>query len=130
MLGGIDSGLCIILKASLQWVPVLGPVSLRAGSRDPPKDAFPTPALTRAIAPPPAQAMQFFGFVFIDKRKTLQKSNVVNVAAQALEDGTPSALLIFPEGTLFSRLTRPKSDAFASTSGVVSLRVSLKSRID
>lgn len=74
--------------------------------------------------------MQFFGFVFIDKRKTLQKSNVVNVAAQALEDGTPSALLMFPEGTLFSRLTRPKSDAFASTSGVVSLRVSLKSRID
>ena len=64
--------------------------------------------------------MQFFGFVFIDKRKKLQKSNVVSVAAQALEDGTPHALLIFPEGTLFSRLTRPKSDAFASTCGVVS----------
>ncbi|KAK4703674.1 syntaxin 1B/2/3, partial [Phenoliferia sp. Uapishka_3] len=64
------------------------------------------------------QAMQFLRFAFIDKSQTLQKSTVVSSAKQALEDGTPYSLLIFPEGTLFSRLTRPKSEAFAKTSGV------------
>ncbi|KAM0747438.1 hypothetical protein T439DRAFT_349862 [Meredithblackwellia eburnea MCA 4105] len=88
VLGKIDTGLIIILKASLKWVPILGP------------------------------AMQFYRFIFIDKTRTLQKSSLNDTAKQALRDDSPFALLLFPEGTLVSRLTRPKSQAFAQAQGV------------
>jgi 1-acyl-sn-glycerol-3-phosphate acyltransferase len=63
--------------------------------------------------------MIFFNFVFVKKTQHPLKG-IWNSAKQHLADGAPFTLLLFPEGTLVSRLTRPKSAAFAETSGVVS----------
>jgi 1-acyl-sn-glycerol-3-phosphate acyltransferase len=68
-----------------------------------------------------SQAMQLFQFAFVDKKRKLHKTGIYKYAKQTIANAEPFALLLFPEGTLFSRLTRPKSSAFAATSGVVSL---------
>lgn len=67
------------------------------------------------------QAMQLFGFAFVGKSAPLQKAGIIKFAKKTVAYGRPFALLLFPEGTLFSRLTRPKSASFAATSGVVSI---------
>ncbi|ORY91669.1 acyltransferase-domain-containing protein [Leucosporidium creatinivorum] len=90
-MANISSGICIILKASLQWAPVVGP------------------------------AMQLFQFIFLNKNKTLQKSGLYKSAKAAVEHNLPFSLLLFPEGTLVSRLTRPKSASFAAAQGIPDL---------
>ncbi|GJN89900.1 hypothetical protein Rhopal_002889-T1 [Rhodotorula paludigena] len=86
---GVSSGLIIILKASLEWAPIVGP------------------------------AMQLFRFCFINNReRTLPKSNLYQVAQVAERAGEPYHALLFPEGTLYSGLTRPKSKAFAAKLGI------------
>lgn len=67
-----------------------------------------------------SQAMQLFQFIFLDKQKTLQDSGMLQAAQDAIAWDKPFQLLLFPEGTLVSRLTRPKSAAFAEKSGIVS----------
>ncbi|KAK4056554.1 hypothetical protein OIO90_002402 [Microbotryomycetes sp. JL221] len=67
-------------------------------------------------------AMQLFQFVFLDKKHTLQQSNLLQVAKNAVAWNKPFQLLIFPEGTLVSRLTRPKSASFAKTAGIDDLK--------
>lgn len=42
-------------------------------------------------------------------------------ARDSVERDDPFQLLIYPEGTLYSKLTRPKSKAFAEAQGIVSL---------
>jgi 1-acyl-sn-glycerol-3-phosphate acyltransferase len=75
--------------------------------------------------------MQLFQFIFLNKEKTLQKSGLYNTAKAAVEHDLPFSLLLFPEGTLVSRLTRPKSASFAVAQGIVSfLLPSRGSRID
>lgn len=64
--------------------------------------------------------MQLFQFIFLNKNKTLQKSGLYKTAKAAVEHNLPYALLLFPEGTLVSRLTRPKSASFAAAQGIVS----------
>lgn len=64
--------------------------------------------------------MQLFRFAFVSKEKPLQKSGIYETAKDNFESGLPFSLLLFPEGTLLSPLTRPKSAAFAKASGVVS----------
>ncbi|BGO90566.1 hypothetical protein NBRC10512_005285 [Rhodotorula toruloides] len=85
---GVSSGLIIILKASLEWAPIVGP------------------------------AMQLFHFCFISKTKTLAKSNLFRVAKEARDRDEPYHCLLFPEGTLYSRLTRPRSAKYAQASGI------------
>ena len=64
--------------------------------------------------------MRFFKFAFVSKKLPLQKSPLVSSAREAIADGRPYSLLIYPEGTLFAEDTQPMSDAFALQSGVVS----------
>ncbi|SCZ98881.1 BZ3500_MvSof-1268-A1-R1_Chr7-1g09304 [Microbotryum saponariae] len=92
-LAHLDGGIIIILKASLRWAPIVGP------------------------------AMQLFEFVFIDKKHRLQDSDeIYHHAQRSTALGLPFQLLLYPEGTLVSALTRPKSEAYARTLGVVSSR--------
>lgn len=86
---GVSSGLIIILKASLEWAPIVGP------------------------------AMQLFHFCFISKTKTLVKSNLFHVAKEMRDRDEPYHCLLFPEGTLYSRLTRPRSAKYAQASSIV-----------
>lgn len=71
--------------------------------------------------------MQWFKFAFIDKKNLLQNSGIVKNAQDNLKRGTAFALLLFPEATLVSRFTRPKSLAFAKASGIVRLSLLLPS---
>ncbi|GAA6050014.1 hypothetical protein JCM3770_001914 [Rhodotorula araucariae] len=88
-LAGVSSGLVIVLKAALEWAPLVGP------------------------------AMQLFHFCFINNTtKPLSSSNLARVAADAARRGEPYQCLLFPEGTLYSPLTRPKSKAFADKEGI------------
>ncbi|GAA5985407.1 hypothetical protein JCM11641_000147 [Rhodosporidiobolus odoratus] len=86
--GSVASGLVIVLKASLEWAPIVGP------------------------------AMQLFHFCFIDKKKTLGRSNLYRTAAAAVKRDEPYQALLFPEGTLYSVLTRPKSAKYAESLGI------------
>ncbi|GAA5848846.1 hypothetical protein JCM9279_002962 [Rhodotorula babjevae] len=86
---GVANGLVIVLKASLEWAPLVG------------------------------FAMQLFRFCFINNTtKPLDKSNLVPVAREAKRRGEPYQCLLFPEGTLYSKLTRPKSRAYAEKVGI------------
>ncbi|KAM0788721.1 hypothetical protein ACM66B_002814 [Microbotryomycetes sp. NB124-2] len=98
LLANVGSGIIIILKASLRWAPIVGP------------------------------AMQLFQFVFLDKKHTLQQGGLLQVAENAVAWNRPFQLLLFPEGTLVSRLTRPKSASFAKTSGIEDLKNTLLPR--
>ncbi|GAA6029625.1 hypothetical protein JCM8097_000969 [Rhodosporidiobolus ruineniae] len=85
----VSQGLVIILKASLQWAPIVGP------------------------------AMQLFNFCFIDnKKKTLARSSLHRTAELIRSRLEPYQALIFPEGTLYSTLTQPKSAAYAEKIGI------------
>ncbi|BGP14919.1 hypothetical protein JCM10213v2_002874 [Rhodosporidiobolus nylandii] len=86
--GAVSAGLVIVLKASLEWAPLVGP------------------------------AMQLFNFCFISKTKTLGKSNLYRTAEQAIRRNEPYQALLFPEGTLYSALTRPKSAKYAESLGI------------
>ncbi|TNY19950.1 hypothetical protein DMC30DRAFT_447498 [Rhodotorula diobovata] len=86
---GVANGLVIVLKASLEWAPLVGP------------------------------AMQLFRFCFINSTtKPLDKSNLVPVAREAQRRGEAYQCLLFPEGTLYSSLTRPKSKLYADKVGI------------
>ncbi|GAA6063460.1 hypothetical protein JCM10212_002543 [Sporobolomyces blumeae] len=86
--GRVSEGIVIIIKASLQWAPLVGP------------------------------AMQLFRFVFLSRSRPLSTSTMYDTARDAVERDDPFQLVIFPEGTLYSRLTRPKSKAFAEAQGI------------
>lgn len=66
--------------------------------------------------------MQLFRFCFINSTtKPLDKSNLVPVAREAQRRGEAYQCLLFPEGTLYSSLTRPKSKLYADKVGIVRL---------
>lgn len=62
--------------------------------------------------------MQFFRFIFINKVKLLQNAGIVKQLQDNVKSASPFALLLFPEATLISKFTRPKSEAFAEASGI------------
>ncbi|GAA5832029.1 hypothetical protein JCM3766R1_003693 [Sporobolomyces carnicolor] len=96
--GRVSEGIVIIIKASLQWAPIVGP------------------------------AMQLFRFVFLSRAKPLSKSTMYETARDSVERDDPFQLVIFPEGTLYSRLTRPKSKAFADAQGIPDMEYTLLPR--
>ncbi|MBW0501619.1 hypothetical protein O181_041334 [Austropuccinia psidii MF-1] len=102
-LANLHGSLVIILKASLKWVPIVGP------------------------------AMQLFSFIFLNRSWSSDKSSLSEqldkLADQATrQDAIQSqsldklALLIFPEGTLVSPATRPLSKKYADKFGYSDLR--------
>lgn len=77
--------------------------------------------------------MQLFEFIFLDqspKSNAWEKSDraamgkiLKPLARRAEKYQKPLALLLFPEGTLFSSITQPKSAKYAEKIGVVSVVV-------
>ncbi|GAA5882122.1 hypothetical protein JCM16303_005614 [Sporobolomyces ruberrimus] len=96
--GRVSEGIVIIIKASLEWAPLVGP------------------------------AMQLFRFVFLSRAKPLSQSTMYETARDAVERDEPFQLVIYPEGTLYSRLTRPKSKAFAEAQGITDMEYTLLPR--
>lgn len=66
------------------------------------------------------QIMQSFDFDFISKTRPIQRPNsgMLQTAHRSTLDNSPFALLLFPEATLLSKLTQPKSTAYAHQLGV------------
>lgn len=112
----VSSGLIIILKASLEWAPLVGPV--RHGfflfKRSP--ELLLIVTLTLGAG----QAMQLFHFCFIGKDRPLTESNLFSTALWRRNRNEPYQCLLFPEGTLYSGQTQPRSAAFAEKLGIVS----------
>ncbi|CAH7673435.1 acyltransferase-domain-containing protein [Phakopsora pachyrhizi] len=106
-LAELHGSIVIILKASLKWVPLVGP------------------------------AMQMFQFIFLNRSWSSDKASLANELSQmadgvsSIEGSTATdetnqrerlALLIFPEGTLVSPKTRPISKKYADKMGLSDLR--------
>lgn len=68
--------------------------------------------------------MQIYHFIFLARSwasdRLLLSEKLSRLAARAQLLSTPIALMIFPEGTLVSKDTRPISKKFAEKTGIVS----------
>lgn len=68
--------------------------------------------------------MQVYHFIFLARSwasdRLLLSEKLSRLAARAQLLSTPIALMIFPEGTLVSKDTRPISKKFAEKTGIVS----------
>ncbi|THH10539.1 hypothetical protein EW145_g1245 [Phellinidium pouzarii] len=82
----------IVLKKSLKWVPVLG------------------------------WGMQIFSFIFLARSWVSDKhylvSKLAKLGRKAQQGDTPLAFIIYPEGTLVSKDTRPISKKYAEKMGI------------
>jgi 1-acyl-sn-glycerol-3-phosphate acyltransferase len=70
------------------------------------------------------QGMQFFRFIFLARswesdRKRLSRE-LARLGQAARDQDLPLSFLFFPEGTVVSRDTRPRSKKFAEREGIVS----------
>lgn len=93
---GLESSIVIILKESLKWAPLIG------------------------------LAMQLFDFIFLARswikdQRTLSH-HLSKLARLSHLDKSPLTLLIFPEGTLVSKDTRPQSKKYADKMGLEDCR--------
>ncbi|EJC98701.1 acyltransferase-domain-containing protein [Fomitiporia mediterranea MF3/22] len=88
----IHQGLFIVLKKSLKWVPVLG------------------------------WGMQIFRFIFLARSWASDKhylvSRLAKLGRKAQLEDTPLAIIIYPEGTVPSKNTRPISKKYADKMGI------------
>jgi len=93
---------CIVLKKSLKWVPVIG------------------------------WGMQFFSFIFLARSWASDRLYLVKQLAllgrRAQERDTPLTFILYPEGTLVSRDTRPISKKYADKLGISDLTHTLLPR--
>ncbi|KAI8816596.1 acyltransferase-domain-containing protein [Fimicolochytrium jonesii] len=80
---GAHGSLKIILKKSLKYFPVFG------------------------------WGMQFFEFIFLARKWSLDKSTLSTILHRASRDALPLWLVIFPEGTVITDDTKSKSRAYA-----------------
>lgn len=75
--------------------------------------------------------MQFFDFIFLERsweKDRLQlSSSLSKLGRRAEEEDIPLLFLLYPEGTLVSKDTRPISKKFADKMGIVSVSYSLLS---
>ncbi|EMD41741.1 hypothetical protein CERSUDRAFT_110317 [Gelatoporia subvermispora B] len=82
----------IVLKKSLKWVPILG------------------------------WGMQFFNFTFLARSWASDKLHLASslswLARRAEKEDTPLTFILYPEGTLVSRDTRPISKKYADKLGI------------
>ncbi|KAF4622983.1 hypothetical protein D9613_001976 [Agrocybe pediades] len=86
----------ITLKKSLRWVPIVG------------------------------WGMQFFNFIFLARswasdRKQLA-TDLASLGREAEREGKPLCFILYPEGTLVSKDTRPRSKKYAEKMGINDMR--------
>ncbi|CAG8447995.1 12481_t:CDS:2 [Ambispora leptoticha] len=65
------------------------------------------------------QGMQFFQFIFLKRNWTEDKENMDKTLTKIANSKDPLWLLIFPEGTLVSEITRKTSKNYADKNGLV-----------
>ena len=69
------------------------------------------------------QAMQFFNFIFLARSWAADRvqlaSQLGSLGKEARKSNRPFCFLLYPEGTLVSRDTRPVSKKFADKMGIV-----------
>jgi lysocardiolipin and lysophospholipid acyltransferase len=91
---GVHRQVYITLKKSLKWIPIIG------------------------------WGMQFFNFIFLARSwasDRLQLAHDLSVLGKEAEsEDVPFAFILYPEGTLVSKDTRPISRKFADKMGIVS----------
>lgn len=92
---GLDKDILILLKKSLKWIPIVG------------------------------WGMQCYHFIFLARSwvsdRFIVSDQLSRLAARAQLQSTPLALMIFPEGTLVSKDTRPISKKYAEKIGVADM---------
>ena len=107
---GMHRYVYITLKKSLQWVPIFGWVRHIHHLFNPNSRA--------------AQGMQLFDFIFLARSwasdKDVLASRLDTLGKAAKRENTPLCFIIYPEGTLVSKNTRPISKKFADKTGIVS----------
>ncbi|KIJ68231.1 hypothetical protein HYDPIDRAFT_24530 [Hydnomerulius pinastri MD-312] len=85
----------IVLKKSLKWIPIVGP------------------------------GMQMYRFIFLARSWASDKLELAKqlskLGTKAEEEDTPFTFMLFPEGTLVSKDTRPLSRKYAEKTGVPDL---------
>jgi lysocardiolipin and lysophospholipid acyltransferase len=100
----------ITLKKSLKWVPFLGWVRHTPGPR--------------CFNSHMTQGMQLFNFIFLARSWASDKHSLASSLAQLGKDvereDNPLCFILYPEGTLVSKLTRPISKKYADKMGIVS----------
>ena len=110
---GTHRDVFIVLKKSLKWVPILGWVSTAA---PPPADRADSGRMY-------AQGMQFFNFIFLARSwasDRLDLSRSLSWLARCAEkEDSPLTFILYPEGTLVSKDTRPVSKKYADKLGIV-----------
>lgn len=67
--------------------------------------------------------MQFFKFIFLARSWASDKqqlaTSLASLGKDAEREGKPLCFIVYPEGTLVSKDTRPKSKKFADKMGIV-----------
>lgn len=99
---GVHKHITITLKRTLKWLPIVG------------------------------WGMQFFNFVFLKRSWASDRlqlaSDLASLGKAAEREHRPFAFLVYPEGTLVSKDTRPLSKKFSEKVGVEDLRHTLLPR--
>ncbi|RDB29090.1 putative acyltransferase CST26 [Hypsizygus marmoreus] len=92
---GVHRHVYITLKKSLQWIPIVG------------------------------WGMQLFNFIFLARSWASDRvhlaSHLSSLGQHAEEEDNPLCFILYPEGTLVSKNTRPISKKFADKSGISDL---------
>jgi hypothetical protein len=103
---------CIVLKKSLKWVPIVGWVRTLHSN------------FLTLLTSPHVQGMQFFRFIFLARSWASDSLYLVKqlslLGKRAQDHDTPLTFILYPEGTLVSPDTRPVSKKFADKLGIVS----------
>ncbi|KAG9314536.1 acyltransferase-domain-containing protein [Chiua virens] len=93
---GIHKDVFIVLKNTFKWIPVIGP------------------------------GMQMYRFIFLARSWASDKlhlgRSLLKLGRKAQEQDKPFTFILFPEGTLVSKDTRPISSKYAEKTGVPDLR--------
>ena len=107
---GTHKDVFIVLKRSLKWVPVIGWVR---------------PHLHKHLSSLQIimQGMQFFNFIFLARSWASDRielaTRLSQLGQQVETEDKPLTLILYPEGTLVSKDTRPISKKFADKMGIV-----------
>jgi 1-acyl-sn-glycerol-3-phosphate acyltransferase len=93
---GIHRYVFITLKKSLRWVPIVG------------------------------WGMQFFNFIFLARSWASDRQELAvalaSLGREAERDGKPLCFMLYPEGTLVSKDTRPRSKKYADKMGISDMK--------